>query len=529
MARPASDENGQGNSTFAVKGPQQSPALRLLWHPDQERIGEIAQVPELERAGARLAVSRQGPRFAPPASGAGGQAALDDGQGDPPPFVLLGQPNGEIEIQPGNANERVKVNDELLTVPRRLSVDDLSSGAVIAVAQRFVFLLRYVRDPATPPNDLGLVGVSEAIGTVRNEIRKVAGLDYKDVLIRGETGVGKEEVAKAIVALSARAEKPLVTVNMGALIASTALSELFGHERGAFTGAVEKRDGHFVEANGGTLFLDEIGELVPDVQPMLLRALETREIQALGSRQKRKVDVRILMATDANLEERIAAKTFREALFRRLGHFTINVPPLRARREDVGPLLLHFLKREFEQAREPRARVRGIGEWLPGNVVARAALMPWPRNVGDLRSFASELFIRFRERPRVEVDEWLAQRLHRPKPKAAIARPGVAVARRPDGATLDLEEFRQVYLDNDCQPVAVAEQLRISTKTVYKVLRENPDIGAVAKDLPTSDLVREYVECGRDIGKLAKRLRTSARSIKARLAREGVLDPESDS
>lgn len=527
MAR--GNEDGQGTSTFAVRGPRQTPALQIVWHPEQGRIGDVAHLVELERPGARVPVSGRAPTFAPATDGSDGSPAFDERHGDPPAFAVGGGPDGEIEIEPGGGKHRVKVNDEVLTAPRRLSIEELATGVVIAVAQRFVFVLRYIREPRASSDDLGLVGASDAIGSVRDEIRKVAGLDYKDVLIRGETGVGKEEVAKAITALSPRAGKPLVTVNMGALMASTALSELFGHERGAFTGAVERRDGQFVEADGGTLFLDEIGELAGEVQPMLLRALESREVQPLGSRQKRKVDVRILMATDANLEERIADKTFREALFRRLGHFTINVPPLRARREDVGPLLLHFLRREFEQAHEPRARTRSIGEWLPGNVAARAALMPWPRNVGELRSFASEVFIRFRERERVEVDDWLAQRLHRPKPKSApAARPSAANTRRPNGM-LDLEEFRQVYLDNDCQPAAVAEQLRISTKTVYKVLRENPEIGAVAKDVASSDLLREYVESGRDIAKLAKRLRTSARSIKARLAREGVLDPDFDS
>jgi hypothetical protein len=129
----------------------------------------------------------------------------------------------------------------------------------------------------------------------------------------------------------------------------------------------------------------------------------------------------------------------------------------------------------------------------------------------------------------VEVDEWLAKRLHRPKPQPVGAKSSMPAPRRSESGTLDLEEFTQVYLDNDCQPVPVAEQLRISTKTVYKVLRENPQIGAVAKDVPTSELLRAYVDSGRDIGKLAKRLRTSARSIKARLAREGAFDPESES
>jgi len=165
------------------------------------------------------------------------------------------------------------------------------------------------------------------------------------VLLQGESGTGKELLARLIHTLSPRSERPMIIVNCASLAENLLESELFGHEKGAFTGAFRKRIGRFEEADGGTLFLDEIGELSPSIQVKLLRFLQEREFQRVGGNQTIRSDVRIISATNRNLEGRVKEGTFREDLFYRLNVVTITVPPLRTRKEDVPPLIDHFLRR----------------------------------------------------------------------------------------------------------------------------------------------------------------------------------------
>src|SRR5690606_6761697 len=165
------------------------------------------------------------------------------------------------------------------------------------------------------------------------------------VLITGESGTGKEAVARAIHGASPRREAPFVGVNCGAIPENLLESELFGHERGAFTGAERAREGLFMEADGGTLFLDEIGELPLALQVKLLRALQERTVRALGGAQEREVDVRVLAATSRDLVEEVEEGRFREDLFYRINVIHLHLPPLRSRPEDVAPLAEHFLNR----------------------------------------------------------------------------------------------------------------------------------------------------------------------------------------
>jgi len=197
-----------------------------------------------------------------------------------------------------------------------------------------------------------------------------------NVLIEGESGVGKDVLARGIHAKSARANEPFVALDCGAIPPTLIESELFGHERGAFTGAEHRRDGAFVQAHGGTLFLDEIGELPLELQPKLLRALETREIRPLGARGTRRVDVRIVAATNRNLGEAARNDEFRRDLFYRLAVVRVGVPPLRERKEDILPLARAFLSRipGFEDA------------YLPPELEAMLLSYPWPGNVRELRN-----------------------------------------------------------------------------------------------------------------------------------------------
>ncbi|ALM54209.1 nitric oxide reductase transcriptional regulator NorR [Halomonas huangheensis] len=209
-----------------------------------------------------------------------------------------------------------------------------------------------------------------------SSVELVAATDMS-VLVHGETGVGKEQIATALHQLSPRAEAPLVVVNCAALPASLIESALFGHRRGAFSGATRDHRGHFAMADGGTLVLDEIGELPLELQPKLLRSLQEGEIQALGSDEVRRVDVRVVAVTNRDLAAQVAAGRFREDLYHRLSAFPLRVPPLRERPEDLALLVGHFLEQN---------RIRlGVGN-LRVNADAAAALneWQWPGNVREL-------------------------------------------------------------------------------------------------------------------------------------------------
>ncbi|HYL82343.1 MAG TPA: nitric oxide reductase transcriptional regulator NorR, partial [Candidatus Acidoferrum sp.] len=226
-----------------------------------------------------------------------------------------------------------------------------------------------------------ILGIGPAVRRLQDELTLVAGSDLA-VLITGETGVGKELVVRRIHDASPRAGEALIHVNCAALPESIAESELFGHVAGAFTGASRDRAGKFEIADGGSLFLDEIGELPLPLQPKLLRALQEGEIQRVGSDRSLRVDVRILAATNRDLEREMAAGRFRPDLYHRLAVYPIHVPPLRDRREDIPLLAAHFL--DASRRRLGSGPVRLTDE-------ARDALLaaPWPGNVRELENVIS--------------------------------------------------------------------------------------------------------------------------------------------
>lgn len=226
--------------------------------------------------------------------------------------------------------------------------------------------------------DSEILGRSEATKDLLSLIRTVAPTDAT-VLVTGESGTGKELVARALHAGSPRARRPLVTVNCAALAENLLESELFGHERGAFTGADRRRDGRFRQADGGTLFLDEIGELPLSLQAKLLRALQQGEVQRLGSDVSDHVDVRVIAATNRNLVKEVEEHRFREDLYFRLNVITIEVPPLRDRIDDIPLLAAHFLSRFAERNHKT---VRGF-EPQAMDMLLR---YPWPGNIRELEN-----------------------------------------------------------------------------------------------------------------------------------------------
>ncbi|MCG8462548.1 MAG: sigma 54-interacting transcriptional regulator [Holophagales bacterium] len=368
------------------------PGLTLLACADPRRIGERAILNTLD-TGRVVELSRLSPELGDPGLG-GGWRPLADPHLSRTPIRLSATRDGGIRIDAGASPIRLQVDGIAVTGERRVSTEELEYGVVLTLANRAALLLHLLTPaPSRAPERFGLVGESQAMIAVRQQISSIADLEVP-ALVRGETGTGKELVATGLHRASKRRSGPLVAVNMGALPPSLAAAELFGVTKGAFTGADRRRDGLFTRAHQGTLFLDEIGETSAEIQGMLLRTLETGEIQPVGSETTRTVSVRVVAATDAPLEHAIASGRFRAPLLHRLAGYEIRLPPLRRRRDDIGRLLVHFLRQELETLGEAwRVERPGDRCWLPPRLVTRLALYPWPGNVRQLRNVARQLVI----------------------------------------------------------------------------------------------------------------------------------------
>ena len=260
----------------------------------------------------------------------------------------------------------------------------------------------------------GILGDSPALRRVLERVRQVAPPDIT-VLLEGESGVGKELVAAAVHGLSKRRAKRLVVVNCGAIPEGLIESELFGAEKGAYTGAVERRTGFFEEADGGTLFLDEIGEMPLAAQVRLLRVLETGQFSRVGGSASLSADVRVIAATNKDLGAEVRAGRFREDLYYRLSTVVLRIPPLRERREDVVPLFEAFLARFARQYEAPFLR-------LADDAGALLRSYAWPGNVRELRNVAEQAVVMVRQNP-------LTAEAVRPLLRGVSASTGLALAR----------------------------------------------------------------------------------------------------
>jgi formate hydrogenlyase transcriptional activator len=238
------------------------------------------------------------------------------------------------------------------------------------------------------PSDLKfpeIVGNSPALQHVLQQIEVVAPTD-SGVLVQGETGTGKELIARAIHALSARRNRPFVKLNCAAIPSGLLESELFGHEKGAFTGAIMRKAGRFEAADKGTLFLDEVGDIPLELQPKLLRVLQEHEFERLGSTHTQKVDVRVIAATHQDLKQMAEAGGFRNDLFYRLHVFPLCIPPLRDRQEDIPVLVRHYVDK---YTRQMNRRI----DTIPSQVMEALANYPWPGNVRELQNFIERAVI----------------------------------------------------------------------------------------------------------------------------------------
>jgi two-component system nitrogen regulation response regulator GlnG len=508
------------------------PALTVLYHPDPDRVGETLALTELV-IGKPVSVSRFEPQFRHPGEEPVPRP-LADRYVSRSPFRLstTGAP-GVVRIDPGEGRIPLTADGVPLSAPQDFSLTDLEQGVVLELSNRVILLLHLTTvSPPLPPDPFGLVGASEEMVRVRAAIRSVADLDVP-VLLRGETGTGKELVAQAVHRASRRRSGPFLSVNVGAIPPSLAASELFGAARGAFTGAVRDQPGYFQRADGGTLFLDEIGDAPAEVQVMLLRVLETGEIQRVGSQEAHRVSVRLIAATDADLEEAVREERFREPLLHRLSGYEIPVPPLRRRREDFGRLFFHFLREELRAlGQEDRLRADASGGplWLPASIVARLARHPWPGNVRQLRNTARELAIGSRASDTAQVGPQMERMLREVAAvPAAPATPPTEPARRkvpagtfrsPSGITL--EELREALRTNRWELKGAAESLGISRPAIYLLLEKHPEI-RTARDLSRAEILECRQTCGDDLGAMANHLEVSRKGLQQRMKEIGLL------
>jgi DNA-binding NtrC family response regulator len=330
----------------------------------------------------------------------------------------------------------------------------------------------------------GIIGTSPKLKEVIDKMRLVAP-SRATILIEGESGTGKELIAQAIHQSSPRSRAPFIAVHCAALSENLLESELFGHERGAFTGAVERRIGRFESASGGTLFLDEIGEISASTQVKLLRFLETKAIERVGGSKPIDLDVRLVAATNRNLEQMVREGKFREDLFFRLNVVRLTMPPLRDRKEDIPLLLAHYIRVFSEENGVPPLTVE------PGALQTLQAYS-WPGNIRELRNFCENAVVLRRGGSLTEYDlESKFRTEHVPAASgtgAAVAGSGSAAAglTLPPSTSLSVEDnerrlLREALLKARGNRTRAAELMGVSRRTLHRKLAQWPELDVTDK------------------------------------------------
>ncbi|MBI2209341.1 MAG: sigma 54-interacting transcriptional regulator [Deltaproteobacteria bacterium] len=306
------------------------------------------------------------------------------------PLISHGRPLGTLVVASLTEETFPQKDAELLQhVANQIAIaveNALAFGQVVDRANKLTEEKLYLQDEIrTEYNFEEIIGESPALKRVLQQVQTVAPTD-STILIQGETGTGKELIARAIHNLSGRRDRTLVKVNCAAIPTGLLESELFGHEKGAFTGAIAQRIGRFELANGGTLFLDEVGDIPLELQPKLLRVLQEQEFERLGSTRTIRVNVRLVAATNSDLTQMVADKQFRRDLYYRLNVFPVTIPPLRERREDI-PLLVRYFVQQY--ARRMKKRV----DTIPAKAMSALSEYRWPGNVRELENFIERAVI----------------------------------------------------------------------------------------------------------------------------------------
>jgi len=520
-----------------------TPALTILWYPELQRVGERARLRDL-LSGLDAPVSRSGPPFRDP--GGGPARPLDHAVFPSDPFRLVsGSGYGAIRLERGAYRGSLSVEGTPVGEEIELSGAEVEQGVVLEIGESVLLMLHHLpAEDQTSPVDYGLVGESESLVELRREVRRVADLAVP-VLLRGETGTGKELLARAIHLASRRREQTYLSINLGAIPGSLAASELFGAAKGSYTGSVRSHQGYFLRADGGTLFLDEVAEAPPEVQVMLLRVLETGEVQPLGVQGSQRVDVRLIAATDGDLEAAADEGSFKAPLLHRLSGYEIVVPPLRERRDDFGRLLVHFLREELEQVGEERRLEGDPSRWLPISIVARLACHDWPGNIRQLKNMARQLVIGSRGSETVRIGPQLERLLQEASARrnnqadsangggegvvasqAGRGAPGgsgrpAARERYRDPSEITQEELIEALRSNRWAVKPSAEALGVSRTSLYALIERCPAVRK-ASDLDPEEILSVSEQSGGDLNVMSESLEVSVQGLRQRMKELGL-------
>lgn len=512
------------------RDPVTVPALTILCHPDLGRIGDRVLLNEL-LTGRQALLSRRHPEFTSPGAASG--KPLADLYLSREPLRFSAADEGGIRLRVDASRTPVTAQGDSVLDEREFSGADLDQGVVLELSKRVALLLHRVtiwpdRGERASDDRLGMAGESSAMQQLRVDIRRVADLEVP-VLLRGDSGTGKELAAQAIHRNSPRRDGPLISVNLGSITPSLAAAELFGADRGAYTGAVRAQQGYFQRAHGGTIFLDEVGEAPSEVQVMLLRVLETGEIQPLGKQASRRVDVRVVAATDSDLERRARSGQFREPLIHRLSGYVIWLPPLRQRRDDIGRLLLHFLTQELERIGEQHrlnADPHNGEPWLPASLVARLAGHRWPGNIRQLRNVARQLVIGSRGLARLRLSPPVERLLEesaslRPVRSEGPEAPPERKKPRRKPSEITQEELVEALRASRWDLKATAQELRVSRTSLYRLIEACPQTRLV-EDLSAEEVRACHSDCQGDLEAMIERLEVSKAALRRRLRGLGL-------
>jgi len=504
-----------GDAGRAVSMAPTLPCLTILCHPQLGRVGERAQLKRLMVHSPAL-LSRNEPTFVHPGAREG--RPLDDPflSRAPITFEVVGS-SGAIRVSPSKPG-LLRVGNVPVDDPVEIARADLARGVLLELRQRVLLLLHLTtgREPTELP---GIVGASDAIEDVRRQIVQVATTDVT-VLVRGETGVGKELAAQALHACSPRKDAPCVVVNMATIGAEMAASTLFGHEKGAFTGADRRHQGLFERAAGGTLFLDELGETPDAVQPMLLRALETKSILPVGAQTERALDVRLVAATDIDLEQGVRDGNFRSALLHRLSGYEIRIPPLRERRDDIARLFVRFLTDELGALDDTawlQHDAREAGIRVPTSLVAELVEHELPGNVRQLRNLVRTLVLNRDGAAQLDATIGIAPATARPP-----AAPDAVTLRPPRPTEISDEALEAALEENGWAPGKTARALGIPASTLHDLIARSSRVRK-AKDLGDEELRASRDACDGDSARMARSLRVSERALRMVLKERGLL------
>jgi two-component system nitrogen regulation response regulator GlnG len=508
-------------SRFSVQASRY--ALTIAYHADWQRIGATVYLDGLGK-GQPASISRLEPAFRLPFRD--GSHTLDDRYISRKPLTIE-QLNGRLLLTPHPEGTEVRVDGQVIRAHHYLFEEALKTGVMIELGQRVILVLHSLSTEPCCRQMHRMLGVSEGIETVRRSIDRVA-----------------ELVASALHNASLRCQRPMLAVNVGAIPDTLAVSELFGAKKGAFTGAVKDKPGYFVQAHDSTLFLDEIGDAPDEVQVALLRTLETGEVRPVGAAESVKVDVRLIAATDADLEGKLASQAFRNPLLQRLAGFEIWLPPLARRKADIGLLLAEFLRFEFDAIAEQRHYQALAGQFrdepqpdtgaenLWYRFFLQALGFDWPGNIRQMRNIARQVAIHNRQALHSSIPPRIEAMLLEARPPVAIAPEaddldaGIdddqadGVPRRKP-STVTAAELAVALEQQRWDLKNTAELLNISRAALYKMIESNPDIRK-AGDISVDELSRAYQRCAGNLEQMVAELKVSGAALKRRIRELGI-------